>query len=150
MNTEMIPIRPTLFYRLLQIILVPSLLLFVALTLDVILHPLAPEAFYGSVSYRLISGLVIAPLTIGVGLLLTRRAPGNVIGMFMVLWGIGIAVWSIRADADPSFRAALNYVYGSFAWTAILFIPIYFPDGRPYPPAYQSGYECVRLPLAPP
>ena len=41
----MIPIRPTLFYRLLQIILVPSLLLFVALTLDVILHPLAPEAF---------------------------------------------------------------------------------------------------------
>ena len=44
MTNEVIPIRPTLFYRLLQIILVPSLLLFVALTLDVILHPLAPAA----------------------------------------------------------------------------------------------------------
>ena len=66
----------------------------------------------------------------------------------MVLWGMGIAVWSIRTDADATFRAALNNVYGGFAWTAILFIPIYFPDGRPYPRrirAATNAFACLLL-----
>src|ERR1044072_5934984 len=95
------PVRYTLAYRVLLDVAVPCLLAAAAMTVDILLNPLQPEAYYGSVGDRLVTGLFFAPLTILVGALCIRHSPGNIVGVLLLLIGTGASISTVRNDLDP-------------------------------------------------
>jgi hypothetical protein len=127
-------------YRLLSALVVLALVYFAALLFDLVTHPLAHGiGFGGAALFRIEVGLVIAPATILVGALIVWRVPGNVVGPLLMLYGVGVATWSTRANFGSaelsSLASQLAYVYfngvAGVALTCLLFC---FPTGRVYPP----------------
>jgi hypothetical protein len=121
-------------------LVVLALIYFAALFFDLVTHPLAHGiGFGGAVLFRIEVGLVIAPATVLVGAMIVWRVPGNVVGPLLMLYGVGVASWSTRADFGSaelsSLASQLAYLYfngvAGVALTCLLFC---FPTGRVYPP----------------
>jgi hypothetical protein len=125
------PVRYTQVYRVLLVLAIPCLLAAAAMTLDIILNPLQPDAYFGSVAYRLVTGLLLAPLTILVGALCMRHSPGNIVGPLLLLVGTANSVGSVRHDLDPYLINIANLGIGLF-WLMYLLLLLHFPDGKPY------------------
>ncbi|MBX3061430.1 MAG: hypothetical protein KF726_00540 [Anaerolineae bacterium] len=142
MNNTRTSAGTTLLYRFLLILVLCCLSYVAVVIADLILHPNAPEVFFNSVLFRITSGLIIAPITIGVGLLIIRRTDRNVVGPLLILWGAGIATWSLRQDIDVATFAVLNTLFGSLAWNRIMLLGLYFPTGRFVP---QRGNNLIAL-----
>jgi len=102
---------------------------------DILLHLSAPslDPTFDPVM-RFLLGLVVAPLTLVIAGLCIRRAPTNLIGWMLVMFGYGASVQVMRGGLLP-LRTEIfvaNFVIGAF-WSAFLLIPLYFPDGQLYP-----------------
>ena len=132
MSVQVSPARYTPGYRLLFAFTIPWLLAAVAMTADILLHPLEPEAYFGSVALRLVGGLVLAPLIILVGMLCVRHSPGNIVGLLLVLAGAGHSMTTVRADANILLVNMSGYLGVVLFWISFILLILYFPDGKPY------------------
>jgi hypothetical protein len=102
------------------------------MTVDILLNPLQPDAYFGSVAVRLLTGLLFAPLTILVGALCVRHSPGNIVGLLLLVIGIGVSISSARNNLDPLLINVAGVTSTALFWTTYLLLLLYFPDGKPY------------------
>ena len=123
--------RPFL-YNFILVLVVPTLMLLIVLSADLITHPLAVDRS-GSAAVRLLTGGITAPLTVLVALFITRRVPNNVIGPLLILWAANIAWTALRTDID----VPLLPVISDLSWYSLMIIALYFPTGR-------SSLETLR------
>jgi hypothetical protein len=122
-------------YRLLAILVVPVVAGALVLVVDLFLHPLEPgsDAYFGNVWGRWLFGFVLAGINVVIGLLCMRRAPGNPIGLLLILYGAGLTTQSLRASFDPVLAGVLFYVGGFLGWGGFYVLVLLFPNGRPHP-----------------
>jgi hypothetical protein len=126
--------RPTFFYRAFQIFAYVGALPFIINTLDVLLNPTATP-LDGTMASRLVTGLIIAPVSLVIGILCTRRAPDNLIGWMLITFGYGASSLVMRLDLLPlTPTLMIANLFVTFFWISYLLIPLYFPNGRLYPP----------------
>ncbi len=134
------PQQPTWFYWFFAGYAALMMIPFGYLVFDFITHPLAPEAAYGSVAYRLLTALVIVPVCLIGSVLVLRRARGNVIGLFLLSLAAYSMVATVRLDAPVSKE---NF---NFHW-----VPrsgcsrCSSRTVNPRPSALATGYVCSQL-----
>lgn len=121
------PQQPAWFFWFFAVYTALTMLGFSYLAFDFVTHPLAPDYTYGSVAYRMITALVIAPLGVITSIMILRRSPRNVIGLFLLSWTAVIMVGSLRLDS-PMSGEVFNFSYQGF-WL----LPLFFPDGQASP-----------------
>lgn len=124
---------------------------FVALAFDLITHPyVVSPASNGPFIFRVISGLMIAPLTMLIAALILWRVPGNVIGGFLALFVIGFTGWQFTFDSGvtgllpPAFLVFYLY-WGAVGFPAILYLLLNFPTGHIYPPGLSRWVVLYAL-----
>src|SRR5215471_13183055 len=116
------------FYWFLAVIGLYSLVWDILLEVDFIAHPfVADSAGHIPALMRAVTALGLVPLILIIAWLVLRRAPDNVVGLFLVIWSATVASGSLRADS-PLRAWGLN-----FTWPTVILLPFYFPDGRPSP-----------------
>jgi hypothetical protein len=131
--------RPLHRFSLLRALVALSLVYLLFLLLDLALHPLAPGiGLSGSVAFRYIMALVVGLGTVVVGALIVRRVPGNVVGLLLIIFGVGAASWSTRADWGSAERSALahftfNIFANGIAFASLIMLFLHFPTGQIYP-----------------
>jgi hypothetical protein len=129
----LLPIMHGNFRRFLLSVCVPVLILDGGAILDLVLHPIEPDASFQSPFYRAITVLVPLLLTLLIGFFILRRVPGNIIGPFLILYTGTIAYNSMR-EGIGQIPFAIYYGYNVvFGWGAFFLMFIFFPDGNPYP-----------------
>jgi hypothetical protein len=138
------PLKRDWFYWFIALLTATQLPISALLLIDFVLHLLAPDYIYQSTAFRLFSTLVIAPVVVLVALLVIRRAPNNIVGLFLLLWLTIIIGPTVRDDATIRTISSL-----SFGWVVIWFLPLYFPDGHAYPRRFEPYIRllCVGLVL---
>src|SRR5690349_20040917 len=118
-----------LLYWYIIALIIPTLIYLAIVFADLILNPLAVD-ISGSVAVRLLSGLIVAPLTLLVSILIMRRVPNNIIGPLLILWAANIASGTVRTDLIlPDPWPEFLRVFSDVGWHALLIIAIYFPTG---------------------
>jgi hypothetical protein len=96
---------------------------------DFVLHPWAPGVLdETSPLMRLLTALVVAPLTAAIALLVLRRSRGNVVGLCLLLWSTSLMGGTLRLDSPLLPYNGLNT-----GWKGLWLLPLFFPDGQPYP-----------------
>ncbi len=138
--------RPIFLYHMFRVIAFVGAIPFLVNTIDIVLHPTAMP-MGGTGSYRLVSGLVLAPLTLVIAVLCVRRTPKNLIGWMLVAFAYGTSSVAMRRDILPLAPTIFiaNAFIGIF-WFSYLLIPLYFPDGYLYPPRINRwGNRIVAL-----
>lgn len=127
------PLALIFFFRLFAVVgVVP----FLFNTVDILMHINAPTMTQdANPLMRVLMGLVAAPLTFAIAVLCIRRAPDNLIGWSLVSFAYGNSVQMMRAGLLPLTLQLflINELIGLF-WFAYVLIPLYFPNGRLYPP----------------
>jgi hypothetical protein len=128
---------------LLRALLALSLVYFVALLLDLVLHPLGPgigvSGFgVGEATAERYIAVLIGAGTIVVGAFIMRRVPGNWIGPLMIVWGAGYTGYETLVDYGSPFLTSLTHViFGIFstvlAFSALIVLLLIFPTGQVYP-----------------
>jgi hypothetical protein len=95
---------------------------------DFLLHPLAGDFTYHSIFFRVVSMLVLTPLTLLVGFLIIRRVPGNVVEPLFILWSGTAAYGAIRKEIGlvpfTWFDLPLQKLSEWVVWLSIL---IFYP-----------------------
>jgi len=117
----------TWFYWFLVVLALYSFIWDCLVELDFIVDPLAPDPNFNLGVVRPIIALAIVPAILIIAWLVIRHAPGNVVGLFLVIWSATVISGSLRADS------ALRYWSVNFTWPAVVLLPFYFPDGQPSP-----------------
>jgi hypothetical protein len=143
MNNQ--PLKRDWFYWFIALFTATQLPSSALIVLDFMLHPLAPDYMYQSTVFRLFYMLVIVPVVVFVALLVIRRVPYNVTGLFLLLW-VTIIIGSTARD-DVNVRMLSGTLFG---WVGIWFLPLYFPDGHAYPRRFDRyiRWLCVGLVLS--
>lgn len=129
------------FYWFMAGLTATQLPFFLMVLLDFVRHPLAPDYSSESVSYRLFTALVIAPVAVVIALLVIRRAPRNVTGLFLLLWATIMIGETLRQEA-------LVLQSLSIGWVGLWFLPLFFPDGRAYPRRLEPHIRALCVALA--
>jgi hypothetical protein len=140
--------RTPWLFRVHLLLLLPALIAAAYLTVDIVVHlAMADPTPPVSGIVQLVIGLVIAPLTVGVGLFCVQRVPGNVVGPILALWGCGII--DIISDGmyatGNQWVIAFRTVYAGVIWPACFFLFSYFPDGRVYPRRFGKAIDGLVL-----
>jgi hypothetical protein len=129
MSTKAVPHRPGWFYGLLAVYTGLHLVWGVALLLDFVTHPLAPDPLSQTVLLRWLLALGLAPVGLVVAILVVRRAPGNISGLCLLLHVVVVLGGTLRPGSPlEPYNAALNT-----AWSGLWLLGLFFPDGRPQP-----------------
>jgi hypothetical protein len=125
---------PTRLYRALSLTTIPVVAVAFALMVDLALHPLEPN-FASNAPFwnRWLYGFVFALVNIVIGALCMRRAPGNIIGPLLVIYGAGLTTNSLRASFDPLSAVMIGFVGGFFGWIGFFVLVLLFPNGSPHP-----------------
>jgi hypothetical protein len=99
------------------------------LMFDFLTHPLAPDPLSQTIALRWVLAVGLVPIALVVAVLVMRRAPGNVVGLCLLLQSVLIMGGTQRADSPLApYTSALNT-----AWSGLWLLGLYFPDGRPQP-----------------
>lgn len=101
---------------------------------DFLIHPLARDFTYHSILYRVVSMLVLTPLTLLVGFLIIRRVPGNSVGPLLILWSGTVAYGSLRSEIGQLPFGLFAFYEVAVGWNALSFMLLHFPDGNVFPP----------------
>jgi hypothetical protein len=126
--------RPIILLRVFQVFACVGTIPFVINTADVLLHPLSPP-LNGTIAFRLVSGLIIAPLTLVIAFLCLRRVPNNLIGWLLIGFSYGASSQALRQDLLPLAPTILvSNLFVTIFWISYVLIPLYFPNGQLYPP----------------
>ena len=132
------------FFRFFATLTAGMMVMLGILYVDFFRYPLAPDPDYGSVAYRLFVALVLVPAGLIIGALVLRRAPGNVTGLFLLMFAMFMMrQWTVRADSP--LLAYENFLDN--AAIGLFLLPLYFPDGLPYPRRYQRWIRLHSFPL---
>jgi hypothetical protein len=120
--------RPNWLYRLLAIYTGLHLIWGLAMIVDFITHPLAPDKLLGSTVYRWVLAVGLVPMALVVSVLVMRRAPGNIVGLCLLLHSVLVMSVTLRSGSPlESYGAILA------PWSGLWLLGLYFPDGRPQP-----------------
>lgn len=123
--------RRSLLYHVLQVIAPAHLILYIALTVDWLLHPLEPSAGQLAVAMppivRALFVLLLGPLTLIAGVLVLRKTHGNITGLLLIIWSASLLLFTARHDLDFLVRIAANF---RVWFLPLLILPIIFPNGR--------------------
>ena len=134
MTAVSVQVRPTFFFRFVQVTTILCLAALVPLLVDFIAHPTAPPDNSSiTIITRLLYMLVLMPGTLLMGVLILRRVPGNVIGLFMMIWGVNLAFITMRAGLDPVWSVLQTAIGVGSGWTSLFYIFLYFPNGEAFP-----------------
>src|SRR5689334_12218868 len=74
------------FYHFVRILALAETAFYVAVMIDLLLHPTAPDIGMNPIAIRYINALVETPIIYAIGILVLRRTRGNLIGWLLVLW----------------------------------------------------------------
>ena len=136
MNSAL-PTRPSLLYKFLFVLMIPALVYFGALIVDLFVQPVPPHAVALNPVFALFNGLVIAPATLLVGLLIIRRVPGNVIGPMLVIFGMEIA--NIVLGNETSLMHQIFFgPFNQLGFRCLFLLPFFFPTGRMHPQRFEK------------
>jgi hypothetical protein len=125
-----LPARPPKwFYRLMIGFTVIQMIPFVITIVDFIRSPLAPDVIVGSVAYRWLITLLVAPAGLVITVMVLRRTPNNIVGLCLLLWISAVLAGSRVQD---SVLASLPF----YQWLGLWIVPLYFPNGLAFPPRY--------------
>jgi hypothetical protein len=126
---------PSFVYKVIRIIAVVSLVLLAWMTIDFLQDPNAPAAWpRGDSPGRWFYLVILGPFLVALGLIVIRRAPGNIIGLLLVIWGVDAATFSLRASTNV-LLAALASAIVPMGWVSLFYIFSVFPTGRLPAPA---------------
>jgi hypothetical protein len=120
----------------LYVLVVLSLIYYAVLMFDLLLHPLAIN-IDETIADRYLEALIGTGVII-VGAFIWRRVPGNRIGPLLILYGVGVAGYTTRADlGSPQLTSMAHIIwevyYGGVAIPALIVLLLSFPTGRIYP-----------------
>ena len=135
-------------YRLLLVSLLPGMIYFAFLA-AIRFTPLVRWGDTPSTSPLVaFSALLSALVTILIGFLVVRRAPGNVCGPLLVLFGIGSANTGLFDTLQNGYaQTALQFGNNTFFLWGLLALFVYFPDGVAYRPWVGRAINWFALPL---
>lgn len=135
-NRQEMTVYPRLMFWYLVIWAALSLILSLIMLGDLILHPLAADMMTGNPVVRVLVGLLIAPATILVGVLILHQEPRNLVGLCLIIFGGAMYLTAtMRNDIQDDFLLSVNIWYGSFAYLVpLILLILYFPNGRSFPP----------------
>jgi signal transduction histidine kinase len=123
--------RRSLLYRVLQVVALAHFILYIALTVDWLLHPLESSASQLAVAmapiFRALFVLLLAPLTLITGVLVLRKTRGNIIGLLLIIWSTSLLLFTARHDLDFVVRMTANF---RVWFLPPLIVPIFFPNGK--------------------
>src|ERR1044071_2611129 len=127
-RTESPPARLTVWDYFFRTLALTSILLFVALGWDLRAHPNA--ATFGTppspLWYHAVFGFVILPLWWLVSVLILWRAPGNLVGRFLLLMMVGALGWQFTFGIGSPDFGRVNFEIFFFSLGAIGFPPLVF------------------------
>jgi hypothetical protein len=147
-NAKAIPKHLSMFYRFVQLTAATLLVALIPLVIDFIAHPLAETGNTSiPVAVRLVYMVILLPGTLLIGVLILRRAPGNVIGLFILIWGVNLALVNMRTDLDV-FWFVLRDVGTRIGWMTLIYLFLYFPDGRTFPRRTQKFFDGMYISVA--
>ena len=123
---------------LLYALLALSLIYYVAMVLDLILHPLALGVGYDAYFEERFLTVAAGTGVMVVGTFIMRRVPGNGVGPLLVIYGVGGAGWETRADwgsppVTSLMHLLLNFYTVGVANVALVLLLLSFPTGHIYP-----------------
>lgn len=144
-RTESPHTRLTVWDTFFRALALASTLLFVALAWDLLAHPDAPQFSTppSPLWYHAFFGFVLLPLWWLVSALILWRAPGNLVGRFLLLMLIGALGWQFTFGigtpefASVAFELFLFY-WGAIGFPSLVYLLMVFPDGRLFPPRWRS------------
>ncbi len=136
-------VRRDWFYGFIVLLIAIHIPVDALLVWDFVTHPLTPDFQHGSIAFRLVVMLIMVPVVIVVAVLVNRRAPGNVTGLFLLLWITGALELTARPEIQILHEVAID-------WVGIWFLPLFFPDGRAFPRRFERSirFLCVGLVLS--
>ncbi|HYX49677.1 MAG TPA: hypothetical protein VE843_08035, partial [Ktedonobacteraceae bacterium] len=124
---------------LLRVLLVLSLIYYVAMVLDLVFHPLAQGVGYDAFFEERFLSVLTGTGVIVVGAFIMRRVPGNRIGPLLIIYGVAGVSWETRADWGSPLLTSfthllLNFYANGIANVALIVLLLSFPTGHIYPP----------------
>ena len=140
---------------LLRVLLVLSLIYYVAMVLDLVFHPLAQGVGYDAFFEERFLSVLTGTGVIVVGAFIMRRVPGNRIGPLLIIYGVAGVSWETRADWGSPLLTSfthllLNFYANGIANVALIVLLLSFPTGHIYPPrAARWVTFFVTLPMNP-
>lgn len=126
--------------RISRLLVFAAIIMVLVLVFDIFIwetEPVLPElGTLGSV--RVIMGLVIAPLGILVSAIIIWRVPGNLVGLWLLLWNMGIIGYQYSYDLGSAQETSMAFLtfrilFGSIFLPAFSFLFYYFPTGKVHP-----------------
>lgn len=138
MNTAVSSTSPrrSVLFAVYTVVAVIAVLWAAVILIDSLLHPLSLDGIVGVPLIRWIILLIIAPLNIVIGVMILRRSPGNVIGLYLLIYGASWIATVARVDIESRLALGLNYFIGSAIWYPLITLPLLFPTGWVYPPRF--------------
>jgi hypothetical protein len=152
----MTPINPTgktpqVVRQVLWVVASLSLLYFAWMMLDLVTHPFSPGNNLPSIPYlfRWLSA-ASGTFTVVAAVFIMRRVPGNINGLLLLIWGVGAAGWSLRADfgspmATGTVQILFEIYFVCFSFSALDALIIHFPTGRAFPPRLSGWVWWLLL-----
>jgi hypothetical protein len=135
--------RPTFGNYFLRALVALGLVYYVALVVDLVLHPVGPGVALngfslGEATAERYIAVLIATGTIVVGAFIMRRVPGNPIGPLMIVWGAGYTGYETLVDyGSPLLTSLMHLIFdiysGGVAFSALIVLSLIFPTGQVYP-----------------
>jgi hypothetical protein len=99
MTTSIKPVEriPRIVRPLLRVAAALALVYYAWMIFDLVTHPFSLGNSPGMpYLFRWLTAMT-GTLTVSVAVFIMRRVPRNIIGLLLLLWGVGAAIWSLRA-----------------------------------------------------
>ncbi len=126
------------FYRFLTVMAIPSLLYYVALVIDLFIEPTkAIGTVHQPLIFTIVHGLIVAPCTLVIGLLIIKRSQGNIVGLFLLIVGMEIGNIVLGNRNGILYPIAFG-LFNQIGFRALLIVSFYFPTGRVYPQRFEQ------------
>jgi len=143
-KAEMSPARLNAWDYIFRALALASMLLFVALAWDLLAHPDAPTFSTppSPLWYHALFGFVVAPLWLFISGLILWRAPGNLVGRFLLLIMLGTLGWQFTFGiGSPEFGSVafelFAFYWGAIGLPSLVYLLMVFPDGRLFPARWR-------------
>jgi len=121
-----------------------------ALAVNLAMNPDGPGIAGQGFFIRLVLGLLVIPTMLMAGALVIWRAPGNVVGRFLILMALGgIAAqfdWDVAGSELSAWALVLLILYGaSVVAPSFGYLMFTFPTGQMYPPRLAGAVIFVAV-----
>lgn len=134
-------IRSTRWDLAFRALVLASIVLYVLAVYDNLVHSFISVSSY-SLSLHLIALFVLTPSVLVASALIIWRVPGNNVGAFLLLLGLGSLGWQFSYKIGiPDFALLLKILFYLFwfgiAFPSLIYLMLSFPTGKVYPPSWK-------------